>query len=106
MKTALEVVGFIDEYVFHSLKRPAMYASSPQALEDILSFCDGLRNYIMEVPRDFMGDECTSYSSFLQSKGYGAGTFTDPKKNEGLTNSQVFKNLASHYEEYLKVRGL
>ena len=105
MRTALEIVNFIDEYVFHCLKRPAMYASTPQALEDVLDLCDFIRNYIMEVEEVSVGDGCTSFRSFLLSKGYGVGLFSTAKENEGLSNSQVFIKLARKFEEYLKMKG-
>ena len=101
MKNAIEIVNYIDEYVFHCLKRPAMYASSPQALEDILSFCDEIRNFAMEVNEVFLGEGCTSFRQFLKSKGFEAQAFTNAKENQGLNDFEMFNKLVKIYSEYL-----
>lgn len=105
MKNAIEIVNYIDEYVFHCLKRPAMYASTPQALEDILRVCDEIRDFAMEVNEVFLGEGCTSFSQFLLSKGFGRQTFTNAKENEGLSDFQMFNNLAEIYSAYLNKKG-
>jgi hypothetical protein len=106
MKNAREIVDYIDDYVFHCLQRPAMYASSPQALEDILRVCDQIRNFAMEVKEDLLETGCASYRQFLSSKGFGAQAFTDVKDNQGLNDVEIFNSLVRIYREYLVKKGI
>ncbi len=82
-----------------------MYASTPQALEDILSVCDQIRNFAMEVNEVLLGEGCTSFRQFLKSKGFDAQAFTNAKENQGLNDFEMFNKLVKIYSEYLNNKG-
>ena len=49
MKTTQEIVKYIDNYMEWALSRPAMYASSPKCLEEILRCWVRLADFSLEM---------------------------------------------------------
>jgi hypothetical protein len=78
-----------------------MFASSPEALEDVVAALDRVSLMLAGCAPD---DTSTiGYSAFLISRGFGAGNFCSGKRNRPLTDEDktLFSELATFLEEYL-----
>jgi hypothetical protein len=66
VKSASEILEFIDSYYAHMVSRPTMYASSPDSFEDIIVVLEYLRAFILEDELQSSG-----YSNFTANLGFG-----------------------------------
>ena len=79
MKDPEAVRQFVVERMNAALERPHMYASSPEALEDVLCALD-------EILRRIAGDDDPAhYGQYLASCGYGAATFCERERLDSRT---------------------
>lgn len=80
-----------------------MYASSPEALEDVLCTLDEIRRKMTSRQSSCPGE----YSQFLASRGYGAATFcgrerlTSRAEKRSDEDLRLFQALAQFWREYL-----
>lgn len=103
MKNALQVLEFIDEYYSFVIARPAMYASSPRALEDIVLILERLRGFILEDSA--AGD---AFNNFTESLGFGSVSVChelgvpEYQREEDLVG---FQKVASVLHQFLESRS-
>lgn len=87
-------------------KRPAMYASGPTALEEVLYTLDGVRDFILSDEHAAPPIR-SSYSDFLSERGYSASNFctryTGPRKLTGA-DDELLRKLCEFWQQYLKQR--
>jgi hypothetical protein len=101
MKTAEELVKYIDHYMEVALERPSMYASSPQSLEDSFFLLVTILDFLYETKP---ANQTNSYQAFLQSKGFGVGHYTRkyyPQEKLMAHDRQVFGEFATFFREFL-----
>lgn len=101
MRSAGEIVAHIEKKMQAMLLRPKMYASSPEALEDVLWELDRLREFALDERQ--LEADCGAYSAFLCNRGFGAGTFCQHTRNGSLTDKdlKLFEDLARFWREYM-----
>jgi hypothetical protein len=106
MKSTAEVVEYIDEYTRRALERPAMYASSPEALEEALRVLEGLRNYIVVDSRR-PDPSANPYHDFLKSRRFGVALFCSRQRqiDPSLTDAKLFAALVEFWRDYLSVQN-
>lgn len=68
-RTALE---YINWYIGCMLERPHMYASNPEALEDVLMALDSVRGILVGGVKSVSDVQIVGYSAYLQSTGHSA----------------------------------
>ena len=95
MKTPEETVEYIDHWIANSLDRPEMYASSPIALEEMVSLLESLRSFILEQEPSEPWRLPSPYSAYLVAQGYGSGCFTSKNESHG------FEGLVAFLRQYL-----
>ncbi len=96
MKPSIEeVFRFVTEYMCEHLERPSMYASSPEALEDVLWVLDRVRLYIANGPERSE----SQYQAYLGQNGFGARSFTGRYRK--LPIDKRFESLIKFWRQYL-----
>jgi hypothetical protein len=106
MHTSKEILEFIDNMIDAMLKRPKMYASTPETLEEILTYFDIIRYFILSEANSEAALE-SKYADFLRDRGYNAMTFTaaarfpKPLTNEDL---DLFQETSAFFKEYINYR--
>ncbi|GEM_PF-2900585 len=101
MKSSQEILEYIRGRYAVILERPHMYASSPQALEDVLTWLDHLREFIVVGGTP---SAPSAYSKYLLSRGFGSGNFTSrkyPPRSLNDNDRKIFKELCDFWRDYL-----
>lgn len=98
-----EVINTLDAWLANMVERPQMFASSPEAIEDILLLLDRIRFLIAGVEAG-TPPYASGYSAFLQSKGFEAATFCARRRTRPLTDEDqaLFSELRVFVKEYLQ----
>ena len=81
MKSFEDVIRFVDEMFLNMLERPQMYASSPEALEDVLMTLEKLRGFILGDGLD----KPSAYTKFLLAHGFGVAKLTGQEIPTAIT---------------------
>src|ERR1035438_3410077 len=98
MKTPDEIVMFIDSLERHMLRRPSMYTSSPESLEDQLQLLESLRLFVVSDKPD--SSVTSAYREYAQRVGKsGAMSFTGKRRNE------IWHEFCQFFNGYLKSQG-
>jgi hypothetical protein len=107
MRSAAEVLTYIDNLINFALERPAMYASSPAALEEVLFRLDEVRDFILSDATK-AGLPKSSYTRFLLETGHGVSRFCSSFTGDADstdTEIQRFQKLATFWKQYLEARS-
>ena len=93
-----KAISRIDEQIMHMLRRPHMYSSSPESLDDTLFILEHLRQQLVEGK-----DEVSNGSSeFFLLKGFGAMSPTVFARSQGITDiKEIYNFVATVWKEYL-----
>ena len=86
------------------LDRPLMYASSPEALAEVLRALDEVRRFVHGIQSE-TDRASRGYGPFLMSKGYGAASFTTrerPLSKDPTDDRELFSRLVAFWREYLR----
>ena len=107
MKSSTDIVGHIDKLIDAALQRPAMYASTPHALEEILAQLDELREFILSDDPKPNKEVRSSYTQFLSAQGYGVGSYCRrhaPFPEITEKERDLFFQLCGFWKQYLQTR--
>jgi hypothetical protein len=98
MKTPDEIVAFIDTLERHMLRRPSMYALTPESLEEQLQLLESLRAFILSGQQNSSG--MSAYREYVMRVGRsGAMSFTGKLRND------IWREFCKFFEGYLKSQG-
>ena len=97
MKSADEIVRYIEDFYSRGIERPEMYFGSPSQMEAVLSEFERFYEFIVDDEWEFPGCCDFGYSGFLEERGYGVGRFT----GETRRDSNEFLKMAAFWREYL-----
>jgi hypothetical protein len=98
MRSTPEILDQIEMLMKRSVERPAMYAPSPEALENLLGCLDDLRCFIHE--KAYKSESC-GYCGFLISRGFGSSTFTSRNFPPAPRRTEDFELFAGFWKQYL-----
>jgi hypothetical protein len=106
MRSAKEILEYIDTFYRRALARPSMFASTPQSLEEKLSTLERLRQFILSDGQT--PDPATDpYSDFLLAKGYGVSQFTTsyyPHHTLSDHDQMVFHDFCEFWKSFIDHR--
>jgi len=106
MRSASELLRYIDDLIAAAVERPTMYAGSPSALEEVLAAMDRCRDFLLSEPFE-KSEFRSSYGKYLSQKGFGVGSYCRQKRSfPDLQDDDVklFNDLAGFWREYLTDR--
>jgi len=99
VRSATEILEYLDDYYVHMIQRPTCYAASPAAMEGMIIFIEDLRAFILNRP-----EQANPYDQFLDSLGYEAtGCSHRDGSTDMLTDDDVmlFKRVADVLKQFL-----
>ena len=106
MRSATEIVTYIEERVGNMLRdSPHMYASSPEALEDVLRELDEVRRFACSAQWEHPALAPKGYVAYLQAEEYGSANFTYRHRLDcgvDLDDRELFTRLVEFWREYLR----
>lgn len=106
MRSAPEIVAYIEQRVgYMLLDRPHMYASSPEALEEVLYHLDEVRRCACSAKWEFGISTQEGYVAFTQSAGCGSASFIGRHRLDrgpDLDDRELFTRLVEFWKEYLR----
>jgi hypothetical protein len=99
MKRSADVVRHIDTFIGYALQRPHMYASTPDALEQVLEMMEFLRHFILTPDPD---PHIADHPYFLFSRHHGLGTASfAARQDPAEPDEKRFADLAAFWRQYL-----
>src|SRR5262249_33734508 len=108
MKSPEQIVAYIDTHIHYAItRRPWMYASTPEALEEVLSALDTVRYFILFAPEAEFPVHEPSYSTYLSRNGYGVAGFCTryrERSERAVENRELFAELAAFWRRYVADR--
>jgi hypothetical protein len=99
MRSPAEIIRHIDTSIAYALQRPHMYASTPDALDQVLSSLEFVRHFIL-VPGAVPHVADNPYSSFLRDHDFGVAQFTT-RQDPTQPAEKRFADLAAFWRPYL-----
>ncbi len=100
MKSANETVEYIEQITLAAQARPKMYVSSPVALEEIFSWFDKLRSFILS-PDITSESRRDGYTGYLISRGCGSASYCHRKETDGEPLPS-FEEVVAVFHDYTK----
>ena len=98
MKSAEEILAFIDQYYVWMLERPHMYFENPSAMEGEIFLMERLRNFILDK-----SSHHSDWTDFLCELGYGAAGIAPSVE---YPDKQVwFEKVSDVFRQYLVSQG-
>jgi hypothetical protein len=103
MKTAEDLLQFIDDRYSRIILHPTQFASTAVGLESIVSLLEEIRAFVLERP-----DESFKFVEFVASRGYGVtGICHEPGVAVTLTEDvrQQIVTVAGVLSQFLEAEG-
>ena len=94
MKTSEQIRAYLLDAVDHALRRPMMYHSSPESMEECFALIDDLLAFMA-------GDAHSPYTEYLVEQGFGAMRFTTRLPGAGQAEGDRFRAFAQFFAAYL-----
>jgi len=99
MRSADQIVQYIEHFYSLAVERPESYFWSPVAMEAVLSELEVLYEFIVDDKRTFpLRFLNFGYNEFLMQEGYGASSFTHNRGEEPAS----FSAMAAFWRKYLE----
>ena len=102
-RSSKEVLELIDQRLSYFVAKPEGYASSPRALEDVITYLESIRGFILGDR-----DEGEAFSNYAASLGYGTASIChEPGTSELLSEHdiQMFHRVAEVLKAFLETHN-
>lgn len=98
MRSAGDILRYIESYQLHMLDRPHMYSANPESFEEKIHFIERLRAFILDSEEE--------WSDYLVNNGFGVATVSTRLSEQGINEFHVqYTEIAKHFRAYLLKQG-